>query len=39
MPRSASTRDLSTMEAYEGARIAPYAALTMPLIEPTMRCG
>ncbi|MEM9320542.1 MAG: TRAP transporter substrate-binding protein [Pseudomonadota bacterium] len=29
----ASTRDLSTMEAFEGAKIVPYAALTTPLIE------
>lgn len=29
----ASTRDLSTLEGFEGAKIVPYAALTTPLIE------
>lgn len=29
----ASTRDLSTLEGFEGAKIVPYAALTSPLIE------
>ncbi|GAB5449328.1 TRAP transporter substrate-binding protein [Gymnodinialimonas sp.] len=29
----ASTRDLSTLEGFEGAKLVPYAALTTPLIE------
>ncbi|MEL6953915.1 MAG: TRAP transporter substrate-binding protein [Pseudomonadota bacterium] len=29
----ASTVDLSTMEAFQGAKVVPYAALTTPLIE------
>ncbi|MEM6499042.1 MAG: TRAP transporter substrate-binding protein [Pseudomonadota bacterium] len=29
----ASTRDLSTLDAMEGAKIVPYAALTTPIIE------
>ena len=29
----ASTRDLSTLEALEGAKVVPYAALTTPIVE------
>ncbi|WP_417281002.1 TRAP transporter substrate-binding protein [Celeribacter sp.] len=28
-----STRDLSTLEAYEGSKLVPYAAMTQPIIE------
>lgn len=28
-----STRDLSTLEAYEGAKLVPYAAMTQPILE------